>query len=360
MNQKPQAPQHHPLKTRHVFLDTEVYRQLGHNPDTAPLRELGEKVSADQLILHTTDITLAEIRRQLTEFVTESANSVKAARKSAGRWLNRHPDLVTEIPELNVEMVSAAAFQKIYQAIRVAWNATYHEATSMSALSVFKDYFSGQPPFSQAKSKEFPDAFVIKALEIWCKEQEERIYVVSADKAMREAARATGVLVPVESLKDLLAAAAVVTTPDIIRQAADLLKKKPVVAELQSAIEASIDDLVPIYGGDMADGEVTGHSVSGSIEIISYGVIAATAKDLSVLMDVRIPLSIELSYEDRSDALYDSEDDVYFGAETDQAEFEDESIIRVFAKLRHKAPHVQGVEILTAELRVQEPYENYK
>jgi hypothetical protein len=350
----------HPLETRHVFLDTEVYRQFGHNPKTAPLVELGRKVAAGQLILHTTDITLAEIRRQLAEFVAEAAREVKAARKSAGRWSDRHPDLVADIPQLDAEAVSAAAFQNVFQAIRETWNAIYHEATSVPALAVFNDYFSGRPPFSQVKSKEFPDAFVMKALEAWCRERDERIYVVSKDKAMQEAVSASDVLVSAESLQDLLAAATIVETPDIIRRADGLLKKTSVIAGLQSAIEAEIDSLMPLYGGDYADGEVTGHSVSGNIEIISYGVIAATAKDLGVLMDIRVPLSIELSYEDRSDALYDSEDDIYFGAETAETEFDDEPIIRVFAKLRHKAPHVHGVEILTGELIVQEPFEDYK
>ncbi|WP_245510013.1 PIN domain-containing protein [Rhizobium leguminosarum] len=360
MKQEPQTPQHHPLETRHVFLDTEVYRQFGHNPDAAPLRELGKKVLAGQLILHTTDITLAEISRQLAEYVAESARELKRVGKSVGRLHDRHPDLVAEVPKFDVETVSKAAFQKISRAICETWNAIYHNATAEPALAVFADYFSGRPPFSQAKSKEFPDAFVIKALETWCKEHDERIYVVSKDKAMQEAVSATGVLVAAGSLQDLLAAATIVETPDIIRRADELLRKKSVVVGLQTAIEAKIDRLLLLYGGDFAEGEVTGHSVSGNIEIITYGVIAAAAKDLGVLMDVRIPLSIELSYEDRSDAPYDSEDDTYFGAETADTGFEDDPTIRVFAKLRRKAPHVHSVEILTAELRVQEPYENYK
>ncbi|MGO6900879.1 PIN domain-containing protein [Rhizobium ruizarguesonis] len=349
-----------PLETRHVFLDTDVYRQLGHNPDTAPLLELGKKIAAGQLILHTSDITLAEIKRQLTEYVTESARELKVARKVAGRWRARHPDLVAEIPEIDVNAVSAAAFRKIVQAIRSTWYATFHQATSVAASSVFDDYFAGRPPFSQAKSKEFPDAFVIKALKTWCDEHDERLYVVSKDKAMQQAVSESGVLISADSLQEVLAAATIVETPDILRRADELLEKENVINDLQAAIESEIDQLVPSYGGDFSDGEVTGHSMSGDIEITAYGVIAATAKELSVLMDVRVPLTIELSYEDRSEAVYDSEDDTYFGSETANTEFEDEPVIRVFAKLRQKAPHVHGVEILTGEIRVQEPYENYK
>lgn len=38
--------------------------------------------------------------------------------------------------------------------------------------------------------------------------------------------------------------------------------------------------------------------MSGKIEILDYGVIAATADELGVFIDVRVPLCIELSYED--------------------------------------------------------------
>lgn len=350
----------HPLETRHVFLDTEVYRQFGHNPNSALLLELGRKIAAGQLILHTTDITLAEIRNQLGEYVAETAREVKAARKSAGRWRIRHPSLVAEIPELDTKTVSAAAFEAMRNAITTRWGAYCHAATSAPALPVFEDYFAKRPPFAHANSKEFPDAFAIKALVAWCKENDERLYVISKDKAMQEAVQASDVLISAESLQEILAAATVIETPDIIRRADDLLDEEKVVAELQAAIEAEIDNLIPVYGGDYADGEVTGHSVSGSIVVVNFGVIAATSKDLGVLLDVRIPLAIELSYEDRSEAVYDNEDDSYFGAETASTEFEDEPTIRVFAKLRHEAPYVANVEILTGEVRVQEPYENYK
>ncbi len=349
-----------PLETRHVFLDTDVYRQLGHNPETAPFLELGKKVAAGQLILHTTDITLAEIQRQLVEYVAESAREVKVARRSAGRWRARHPDLVSEVPEIDVDAVAAAAFRKVVQAVRGTWYATFHKATSMAASSIFDDYFAGRPPFSQAKSKEFPDAFVVKGLKAWCEEHNERLYVVSKDKAMQQAVDASGVLISAESLQEVLAAATNVETPDIIRRANELLAMDAVIANLQAAIESEIDQLIPLYGGDYADGEVTGHSVSGDMEIVAYAVIAATADELSVLMDVRVPLMIELSYEDRSDAVYDSEDDTYFGSETAETEFEDDPTIRVFAKLRQNDPYVYGVEILTGEIRVQEPYETYK
>ncbi|MGV1785839.1 MULTISPECIES: PIN domain-containing protein [Agrobacterium] len=348
------------METRHVFLDTDAFRQLGHNPDAAPLVELGKKIAEGQLILHMTDITLAEIRRQLSEHIAEAAREGKAARKSVFKWRQRHPALVADIQDIDVAAVSAAAFEKFRHAVEEKWNATWHDATSISSLSIFEDYFAGRPPFSQPKSKEFPDAFVIKALDEWCQERGERLYVVSRDKAMQQAVEASPRLISAINLKDILAAATKVWTPDIVRRAGGLLTKKSVINDLQNAIELEIDDLIPVYGGDFSEGEVTGHSMSGDIRIASYGVIAATSEELSVIMDVYVPLTIELSYEDRSGAVYENEDDTYYGGETAETEFQDDPAVRIFARLRQQAPHVQAVEILTGEVRVHEPAENYK
>lgn len=52
-----------PLRTRHVFLDTEVYRRAGFNISNTPFALLATKIEDGRIILHTTDITLAEIQR---------------------------------------------------------------------------------------------------------------------------------------------------------------------------------------------------------------------------------------------------------------------------------------------------------
>ena len=106
--------------------------------------------------------------------------------------------------------------------------------------------------------------------------------------------------------------------------------KADVRQAIQGAIKANIEDLIPIYdGNDFADAEVTEFELAGEIEILDFTVVAASDDDVSLMMDVRTPLRIYIDYEDRSSATYDKEDDVYFGAETSQAEFEDDPTICV-------------------------------
>jgi len=53
---------------------------------------------------------------------------------------------------------------------------------------VFERYFKQTPPFGGGgKKHEFPDAFVILAVEQWCKQNQESMYVVSGDQDFAEA-----------------------------------------------------------------------------------------------------------------------------------------------------------------------------
>lgn len=348
------------LETRHVFLDTQVYRLGWHNPENALLAALAEQIEEHRLVLHVTDITLAEIKRQLTGAVDEAAQEMQRAEKAIARWRRRHPDLVAgPATAIDVTAVSDAAFLRLRSAMR-GWRAVEHSASTEGAQAIFQDYFVRRPPFCKPSSKEFPDAFVIKSLDSWCREQDERMYVVTGDGAMREAAEASDQLIPVRKLEEVLSAAAAGVEPDIIRVADSLLADDDVVENIQAELDAKILDVTTYYVGDMAEGETTDHELAGDIAISAYAVIAATAESISVLMDIVAPLNVTVSYHDRSEALYDNEDDVFVGAEYADATFETDVTIRAVARLASVTKQIRDFEILTGEVKVTEPYETYK
>ena len=348
------------LQTLHVFLDTEVYRQLGHNPDNPVLNVLGDHIENSALILHVTDITLAEIRRQLSDFVTKTTSALKTARKEYGRWRHRLPSVVpNDLPTFDETAVAAAAFDAIHNAIRYRWNATLHAATNVLASMIFEDYFARRPPFEGQASKEFPDAFVVKCLEQWCAQHDERMYVVTADKAMTDAVKNAPHLIPVQALADLFASIAATETPDIVQKAEALLARTRIGQAIQTAVEENISDLIPIYNGDLADGEVTDHELNGEVQLVDFRVVAVSDEDVSLMMEIKTPLLIHIEYDDRSDAIYDKEDDIYFGAETATTQFEDEPTVRVFARFSFKPTKLKALRLLTNEFHVSDPVDYY-
>ena len=350
------------LVTHHVFLDTQVYRALGHNPDSPPLLALQDHVSADRLVLHITDITLAEIERQLVDFAGEAAAVIKKAARQFGGWKKRLPKTMAgDVPSFDQVKVAKAAFKQFRQRAQEDWRVVHHAATAVAAVDVFKDYFRRKPPFEDQGSKEFPDAFVVRSLEDWCKKNDERMYVIGADKAMAAAVQGSTVLLHMQSLPELLQSVAATESPDVIAEANALLERPELCNMLRKEIGGKIDDLIPIYvGGDLADGEVSGHELNGEIEVDDYKVLAASDQDISVLLRVTVPLKVTIDYEDRYSASYDREDDVYFGAETAEAEVEEEPVIRVFARLTRKPVGVASVQLMTSEFDVNDSYEDYR
>jgi len=317
------------LVTHHVFLDTQVYRAHAHNPDSPMLLALRDQIAADRLILHITDITLAEVERQLGEFAGEAAAAMKKARRQFGGWKKRLPKTVKgDPPSFDQAVVAEAAFKQFRKRAQDDWRVVDHAATAVAAVSIFRDYFQRKPPFEHQGSKEFPDAFVVRSLEEWCKQNDEQMYVIGADKAMAAAVQKSAVLLHMQSLPELLQSVAATESPDIIDEAKGLLGKSEVRSTLQNEIEGKIDELIPIYvGGDLADGEVSGHELNGEIEIDDFKVLAASDQDISVLLRVTVPLKVTIDYEDRSSAIYDKEDDMYFGAEAAEAEIEEDPVI---------------------------------
>lgn len=350
------------LVTNHVFLDTDVYRQLGHNSDSPVLSTLNDRIEDSGIVLHIADVTFEEIRRQLHEYVAETTVAMAAARKQFGRWRKRHPEIVkADIPEFDASAVAEAAFTRLRDRIRYDWNAQVHEAMAVPASEVFGDYFGRRPPFVAKDSKEFPDAFVLKALERWCRDNGERMYVVTRDKAMTEAIAASETLIHMAGLDDVLAALAAEETPDIRERVERLLSEAKIVEGLRNGIGWCIDELIPVYVGDsFADGEVTGHAMrSGDVEIADFTVVAESPKEFGVLMEVTVPLMVNVAFDDMSSASYDREDGIYYGVEHGFAEFEADPEIKVFAKLTRDPPGVASVRILTGEVEVSEPYDDY-
>ena len=78
------------------------------------------------------------------------------------------------------------------------------------------------------------------------------------------------------------------------------------------------------------------------------------------MLEVRTPLLIQVSYEDRSFAFYDKEEDSYFGGETADAEIESTPVIRVFAKLLRNPARVAGLQIITGEVHVGDEADTFK
>ena len=79
------------LETRHVFLDTQVYHGLKHNPANPAFQALAVHVRERRIVLHTSDITLSEVQRQLRESVAARGRELATIEKDLVRWRHAAP-----------------------------------------------------------------------------------------------------------------------------------------------------------------------------------------------------------------------------------------------------------------------------
>jgi hypothetical protein len=352
------------LQTRHVFLDTEVYRQYAHNLNIPPLQSFLALIKDHVFTLHITDITKSEIERQIRELATEVAQKMNKANRGLRLWRSRsrwRPAADDDIQDVDASTLATQGIRDFQMAMSMDWHPQEHLALGLSATSIFRRYFAREAPFDHADSKEFPDAFVVEVLDQWCKNQSALMYVVTRDRAMQRAANRTSTLLALSSLDELLQIVAEAQSPDIVQRAEHMLESPAVWDKLEESVRDQIGHLVVIYTGDLFDGEAIEHFVGNEpVELASFHVLSVSLDVIGVLAKLKVPLTVEVQYQDTSDAFYDKEDGTYIGGETAVAEIESDVTISVFLMIDPRSQDVLEIEILTQEVRVSEPYETYK
>jgi hypothetical protein len=349
------------LKTRHVFLDTEVYRRYGHNLNDKVLQRLLQLTKDHISTLHVTDITMEEIKRQLSDMAAEVAQAVNKGNRLLKNWRSVR-SVYSGNPPVQADVDAAAlandAVRDFNFTMLTKWKPTRHDALNLSAKDVFDAYFRRDPPFDRPDSKEFPDAFVVAALDSWCQKNDQKMYVVTKDKAMLRAVGQTKTLLPLPTLEDYLAL--LIDDPKVISRVEGIFGS-PAWDNVEESVREQLFNLGTVYTGDLHDGEVIHHEASdGPIELLNFDVISVSDEQIEVVAKVKAPISFDVQYLDTSSAWWDSEDKEFIGGEREVEALELEVTLSVLITIDPRNNSIAEVDMLTRDVYVQEPYENFK
>lgn len=165
-------------------------------------------------------------------------------------------------------------------------------ATSVSAAAVFEKYFQKQPPFGPAKKKEeFPDAFVLGALEEWCSRTKQKLYVVSSDADMQSGCNDRGPLIHLKSITEFV---------DLVLRAeedeADFLAQFFVdnPGPIIEAVTREFEDRYIYLEDEDGDGEASVSQVElGCVAVVSLG-----ENEVVLELDATISFDARVSYQD--------------------------------------------------------------
>jgi hypothetical protein len=186
------------------------------------------------------------------------------------------------------------------------------------------------------------------------------MYIVTQDKALLRAAAKTKTLLPLPTLDEFLQTIVQAQDPKIVGHVQQLLDSSA-WDKIEETIREKVSGLGTVYRGDLNDGEVIEHEAGdGAPELLEFHVISVSDKEIEVVAKVKTPISFQVQYLDTDYAVHDKEDDTWIGAETAVATFDTEANISVLIVIDSEDDEITDITILTRDLNLSEPYEDYK
>ncbi|WP_223431555.1 PIN domain-containing protein [Pseudomonas sp. GL-B-26] len=174
------------LKSRYLFIDTSIYHAANYQFFASDLQAVTRLLEDDKLTLLFTSITVSEVKRHLKNQVTDAVNAARSLRDK-GKVLRNLPSFSQTFVFRGIEreVVENELFA-LFEKFMATKNIEMVSLDLASAEVVFENYFSLLPPFSEKKTEEFRDAFVLESLKSYAIENGIRIHVLSTDGDMRD------------------------------------------------------------------------------------------------------------------------------------------------------------------------------
>ena len=293
------------METRNIFIDTSIFVEKNYTYRAGDLERINRLAKSDRASVFVTDITIREVKAHIDTDISKAIQASEKFQKDARALRN-----IDTLPFVELfQPISKGKSIQMLKSQLCAYldevKATKLNTSEVSIGAVFDKYFGKHPPFGEGKKKaEFPDAFAIEALEGWCKENDERIYVVSADQDFKEHCKTSDRLIALNGLTEFIA---IVVSHDKVLV--------PSVRNLIDNNKKTIDEAIGVsfceqgFWIEDQDGDV-GEVKVNQLEIDDILILDIEQESAVFHVNVNTYFSAYLSYADMDTAVYDSEDKV--------------------------------------------------
>ncbi|PZU26007.1 MULTISPECIES: PIN domain-containing protein [Sphingobacterium] len=164
------------LQTRNLIIDTQYFVQNVFDFNRKELVTLRNLIESGSANLYLTDITIAEVRKQIREKLSLAYDKFDTGDTRYLKPLPEFKKILQSTRETFVEEV-LTRFDEFLE----KWQVKIIESNEVNFLHVHELYSNMKPPFSVAKKKEFPDAFALEAIRMWRDNNKESAYLISKD-----------------------------------------------------------------------------------------------------------------------------------------------------------------------------------
>lgn len=300
------------LQSRLFFLDTETYVARNFGFESGALSNLLKHLSDDDCRLLITDINVREIRRHLRRKSLEAVSILKATAKDA-MVLRNTPNI--QWHAIFSKVSSDEIFEQLSQQFdRFLANDNVEQLSTagVDVAEIFDAYFEERPPFaSSGKKSEFPDAFILSAINNISRERGIPLYVVSNDGDVKSFCAAYENLISIARLEELLglivANSERLAEPSKVAEAAYVDLEDQIHKAIRAELE-TIDFAFRVV--DINEAEISSLAIE-DVEYLSKTLTDASEECANFEVIVRFSIAVELAFPDFERSPWDSEDKEY-------------------------------------------------
>lgn len=294
-----------------VFIDTSIFVAENYLAPDNRINALGELAKKGKITLVMTEITCQEVRKHLQ-------SDIGAAWRGFDRNcrpLRNNPVLDSWKRSTNERQEKEAALELFKAFLSDSKVIILGYDYCGDVEKVFSQYFGRRKPFGEGMKKdEFPDAFVLSALEKYSAEIRRKINILSIDSdlAKYESER----LVHQEYgqfVSDKLKEDAALDALD----ARLILDKGRLEGYIRQEAEEFLDDF-RIYMSYLSHLNVTGHDIKevrAEVNPADYEIINLNPDHIEIELHPDVSFIVDVDYHDFDNATFDDEDRKWYGVE---------------------------------------------
>lgn len=314
------------MEKKNIFLDTSIFVNQCFCFDNKQLQTLIQLKEEGKLNLYITETIKEEVLNRIKYSIEQGKKVIKKDAHILGAHLN--------IDENNIIKNLQNKFSNYLEHFKII-----NLPTENIGNTIIKNYFGNKPPFDTSKEKkkqEFPDAFILETIKYWCNENNQNAIFISSDKDCKTFIDSFNKLSYEESLSKFL---------DKINKENNLFDTaNKIYNDNLQDIELSLEKLIEniesfdyeIYYASTRDyqkGYMEPNFEIDNIDITEYPKIIE--KELIDIDETSAYYNITISYkisaefhsEDYSYAIYDDEDDKWYGVKNEYINKEYEIVI---------------------------------
>lgn len=302
-----------PLQSKLFFLDTQTYMARNFQFDYGVLQSLRDHLDEDDCHLLITDVNVREIRRHLRRKAVEAVGVINRAKKDA-MILRNTPELAWHgiFTIVTIEQVQFELDRKFDDFL----NSPHVEVVKTNAVNidkVFDAYFEEKPPFATSgKKSEFPDAFVLLAIEAISKQRGHRLYVVSEDRDVKSFCGLHENLISLGRLEELLQL--ILKNSERLAEPAKFAEAmyERFEAEIQRTAQEQLDstEFELEAAEEYSEAEIDAFTVE-KIEYLAKNLTEVSEQGAVFELVSRLSVIVEISFPDYDRSPWDPEDKAY-------------------------------------------------